>query len=528
MPTTTTSTIGTSSRNYSTLQAWEDACPSNLVTNDEIWKGECYNDSEFSSAINISGITTDSTRYVWLTTASGQSFADNANKLTNALKYNQSNGVGLRITGSYNKLVTVSSNINVLIEKFQFNFDSTYSSNYYIPIEGASPDKVIFKQCIYESRRTTSNDVRTSTWINSLFIQRGTSFTNTFVRQCHLYNCTIVRPSDLGASSSTAVSALYSGYNLKNCAIFGFATATTTSGGGSWTASYNASDSATLPGSNNQTSLTYSSQFENVNDSTRDFRAKSGGSLANGTPDTGNTGGIDIVGQTRSGSAPYIGAWEIVASGASGTLASTLGNTTLAAAGTTTNVGTVSQTLSNVTSAAAGTTTILGTLSLNLSAVTLAASGSVGSPVSGTVTETLDDTTLSASGTTTIVGTSAQTLANTTLSAAGTTTIVGSVNATIGNDTLAASGSVGGAVSGSVGLTLANTTLAASGTTTLLGTVNYTTENTVLAAQGTTSILGTLGVTLVNTTLVATGTSGSTVSGAAYRFLKLWLSKLGV
>ena len=69
MPTTVVKSIGTTGRDYSTLQAWEDACPANLVSDDKIWKGECYNDSEFTSGLHVSGITTDSTRYVWLTAA---------------------------------------------------------------------------------------------------------------------------------------------------------------------------------------------------------------------------------------------------------------------------------------------------------------------------------------------------------------------------------------------------------------------------------------------------------------------------
>lgn len=215
------------------------------------------------------------------------------------------------------------------------------------------------------------------------------------------------------------------------------------------------------------------------------------------------------------------------AAGVSGTLAQTLDNTTLAASGTPTLTGSLAQTLAATTLSASGTTTILGTLAQTLAATTLAASGTVGSPSSGTVVETLDDTTLSASGTTTVVGTAAQTLANTTLAAAGTTNILGTVGTTLGNDTLAASGSVGSAVSGSVSGNLANTTLAASGTTTLLGTVSYTMENTVSSAQGTTSVTGTVGVTLANTTLAATGTSGFTAGGASWRFLKLWISKLG-
>ena len=99
----TTHSIGTTGRDYSTLQAWEDACPANLVTDGNIWRGECYNDSEFSSSgtlVTIAGITTDATHYVELTTATGHSFQDHADVRTNALKYNQSNGVGLKTTGN--------------------------------------------------------------------------------------------------------------------------------------------------------------------------------------------------------------------------------------------------------------------------------------------------------------------------------------------------------------------------------------------------------------------------------------------
>lgn len=213
--------------------------------------------------------------------------------------------------------------------------------------------------------------------------------------------------------------------------------------------------------------------------------------------------------------------------GVSGTLAQTLANATLAASGTQTIRGTLAQTLAATTLAASGTTRIQGTLSLNLSAVTLAAAGTVGSPSSGTVVETLDNVTLSASGATTVRGTLAQTLANVVSAAAGTTTVRGTVTTTLGNDLLAASGSVGSAVSGSVVLTLSNATLAALGRTTIVGSVSYTTENTVATTSGTTAVLGSLASTLGNATLVASGTSGVTAAGAEWRFLKLWISKLG-
>ena len=107
MPTPVVSSIGTTGRDYSTLQAWEDACPANLVTADQIWKGECYNDSEFTAKVVISGQTTDATRYVWLTAAAGQSFQDHASARTNPLVYDQSKGVGVR--GGPDSLVTLNS-----------------------------------------------------------------------------------------------------------------------------------------------------------------------------------------------------------------------------------------------------------------------------------------------------------------------------------------------------------------------------------------------------------------------------------
>jgi hypothetical protein len=107
MPTTVVSTIG-SGRDYSTIQAWEDACPANLVSADQIWKGLLYDEGggtngEWTISTNVifSGVTTDATRYVWLDAAAGRSFVDNANRLTNALRYNNANGVAIRGNGSY-------------------------------------------------------------------------------------------------------------------------------------------------------------------------------------------------------------------------------------------------------------------------------------------------------------------------------------------------------------------------------------------------------------------------------------------
>src|SRR5947209_3758092 len=105
MPTVVTKSIGSAGgRDYSTIALFIAALPANLVTADQQWIGECYNDSEFAigSALAFSGITTDATRNIILRCASGQSFNDNAGKATNALRYNQTNGVGIRVTGAIN------------------------------------------------------------------------------------------------------------------------------------------------------------------------------------------------------------------------------------------------------------------------------------------------------------------------------------------------------------------------------------------------------------------------------------------
>ncbi len=122
-----------------------------------------------------------------------------------------------------------------------------------------------------------------------------------------LFNCTLVNTA--GTPAGTAIAP---GYNnlakVVNCAVFGFTTfADKTLIAGS---DYNATDlSSAGAGTHNQTSLTFASQFVS---STTDFRAVNTGSLKNGTPDSTNAP-LDISGQTRDATTPYIGCWEVAA-----------------------------------------------------------------------------------------------------------------------------------------------------------------------------------------------------------------------
>lgn len=317
----TTSSIGTSSRTYSTLQAWANACPANITAGgtNEIWKGECYNDSEFLIStgdylLQVPAVTSDATHYLHLTTASGQSFKDNAGDATLPLSYDQSKGVGFRTTSHYSHAIhTTNTGTYMTVEGIQLQTTSGYDT-----LAG----RLIVKDCIIEWDKNVAlwdANGPQGDFINCVIVSRVSSFSGTVIRgPGRAFNCTVVRPSDLTAGG-VAFDNYFSYPLVKNCAIFGFTTMF-----GSTLASYpagtdyNASSVATgsMPGSNNQGSLTYSSQFENVNNATRDWRPKSGGALnTNGTRDQTNTNDLDIIGAARSTTTPSIGAREFAAGG---------------------------------------------------------------------------------------------------------------------------------------------------------------------------------------------------------------------
>lgn len=318
MTTTTVKTIGTGG-DYTTLQAWEDASPANLVTNDEIWQGQCFNQEFFSSSatlLTVSGTTTDATRYKELTTYAGASFADNASVQTNALRYNASNGASIRCSYPWGPPIYASENY-FRISKLQI---AATGNNAGVNVGNTG---FIASGLIVEANSTTGNPAVIfgvgGTLKNCLLVQRSTSqvaqLSGASSGTSSLYNCTLVRT---GSSTSNLIIGNYGTTTLKNCAFFGGAT---TLASGTSTRTYTTCYTDTASPPSGCTTVAYDtstgSGFENKTDATRDFRIKAGSALLDvGTTDTTNAA-YDIVGTARpQGSAYDVGAWELVVAGA--------------------------------------------------------------------------------------------------------------------------------------------------------------------------------------------------------------------
>lgn len=317
MPTTVTKSIGSAGRNYPDLAAWAAALPADLTAgsgNDTVQVGQCYNDSDsFVSATNLltlSGHTTDVTHTITLTTGTGQSFRDNPNAQTNELRYNQSNGVGIRMTGGFDVAIIVSDS-NTFISNLQITGTPAQSGSRAFVNSGSAV--VVIDDCILEGSGTNLVSIQNSgtKLRNSLVVQRSASAGSIARVQdgAAAYGCTFAVPSDVAAATN-GINIAYTGSVLENCAIFGATNALSTTTGVTVTTSMtDATGSTGLTGGK-----TYANQFQNTADATRDYRTKSGADLLDaGTTDATN-GTPDIVGTARpQGSAYDIGPWELVA-----------------------------------------------------------------------------------------------------------------------------------------------------------------------------------------------------------------------
>ncbi len=107
-----TKTIGAAG-DYTTIAAWITAMPSNLVSADEIWKGVLIDNKEYniSASISYTGITTDQTRYAWLTSDP-------------SVRHDGTSGSGARIKAAttLSQLITIDTS-SIKIDYIEFDGD---------------------------------------------------------------------------------------------------------------------------------------------------------------------------------------------------------------------------------------------------------------------------------------------------------------------------------------------------------------------------------------------------------------------
>jgi len=193
------------------------------------------------------------------------------------------------------------------------------------------------------------------------------------------------------------------------------------------------------------------------------------------------------------------GAYAAFADASSNDFASTLGPATLVAAGNTvtSSTGTLSSTLDNSTLAATGSAVYTGTLTATLSDATLNAAGSLA--FTGSLSQTLDDTTQSAAGLLSFIGTMSTALDDVTLAASGT--------------------SISAGAEGTLTATLDDTLLAAQGAIDPIGLLGITLDPTSLNASGLQQVAGTFTDLLSNASLAAVGGTGSADEGLCMRII---------
>jgi len=319
---TNTYSIGTNSRDYSTLQAWEDARDAGT----DIEKGECYNDSTFTAGVTIDGTTGDADSYMWLTVASGN-------------RHDGTAGTGVKIDPS-----TASHVINIYdsytkVEWLEVTGYTTNGTDYWAFVVYNASYADVSKNLVHDDVYYGAGygighyDNGGSDNIYNNFIYFGTQKANSWYgitsyyadTTINVYNNTILQESsDYGGGG---ISADHAGILAKNnlvllaTADYGFVG---DSGSFVTGSDYNASSDTTAPGDNSVDSLVIINTITSASLGSEDLHLKAGASAINAGVDLSATFTTDIDAQTRpTGAGTWdIGADEIVAAGSAPTVSS--------------------------------------------------------------------------------------------------------------------------------------------------------------------------------------------------------------
>lgn len=291
---------------FATLQEFCDALPPSLVSADESWVAEVYDQGVVDEFL-LPAVETDDTHTITIRCAAGAGFADKAGARNRALAYDESNGVAVR--GDTAVAIEVKSS-NVLIQGLQISV--TVDGVACVKVQG--PDQfpvsnVVFDRCILYAPSSTGcvveePDGSTATFRSCLLLTGGDYASGggsdgTF--SC-LFGSTLVH---LGTTGGVGVNNQFGLAQVENTAIFNFTTP--------WNSfashGHNATDGAVLDGlGTSLVGLSKSAQFALYGS---DWRTVSTGSLdgAGGTSLTRLV--TDILGRERP-RPPAIGCWDFI------------------------------------------------------------------------------------------------------------------------------------------------------------------------------------------------------------------------
>jgi len=357
MTTTIIKSIGATGRDYTDLAGFFSASPSSLVSADEIWIGELYNDAEFtlSAIYTAPARTTDATRYFILRPASGQGFGDNASRLTNALRYNQSNGVAITTSADWSIGIDLMAIDYCHLQGLQIKETASYV--FQLLRIGANST---VKNCIFFKDSTmTAKSLISASWASSAcIIENNTLISKSGFEGTPIdasYSAATVRNNTVytPVTADQNLAGLYgSSRIIKNNLIVGLTS--TSTGEGAY--SYNAADVSGVAGST--LVVVAANTFENVSSmATLDLRIKSGASVIGaGIASGGAT--TDALGQTRA-NPPTIGAFEYIGSGSFSASGSVVGaGAVVAGSATTTGSFSGSGAVAGASAVVAGAATV--------------------------------------------------------------------------------------------------------------------------------------------------------------------------
>lgn len=323
-----TKTINKTGGDFATIALWATTYINSLALSaaevGEVWL-DTVSELTAVAATTIGGYTGNSgVNTVTLKPAAGLSFRDNANKLTNTLRYNSANGVGYRNTVSFGQCL-ITTGGNFILDGMQlYNDASSYCQGAYRDVSQITN---IVRNCILQASPDNNSLSHSVVNITSVTMENCLVLINGGAAGNGIYsNGTGATPSTLTAITVAASGAGSSGAGItqgytpasivKNCVVSGFTT--DYSGTADATCTNNATDLGAFGGTNwgataGQVSIVKATEWTNVTGGTEDYSLKATSvKLKNNGATVGSAN--DIIGTIRPQGASYdIGCWELVA-----------------------------------------------------------------------------------------------------------------------------------------------------------------------------------------------------------------------